>query len=160
MTDHDRLRILANQGDPIAIGQMYREAKRRGEAVVCVSPARQECDGGHYPVPLVGPDGEATGYMLWVTREAASPCAPAWDMQLRRSCDTDEPHPSLTTRIHRLMDMFGVSAHLAADLIDLVHYADAAAAESATGEQLDALAGIVGLERWPGESDADRKSVV
>lgn len=42
MTDRDRLRILADQGDPIAIGQLYREAKRRGESVVCVSPARQD----------------------------------------------------------------------------------------------------------------------
>lgn len=42
MTDRDRLRILADQGDPIAIGQLYREAKRRGEAVVCVSQVRQD----------------------------------------------------------------------------------------------------------------------
>lgn len=42
MTDRDRLRILADQGDPIAIGQLYREAKRRGEVVVCVSPERQD----------------------------------------------------------------------------------------------------------------------
>ena len=94
MTDRDRLRILADQGDPIAIGQMYREAKRRGDAVVCVSPARQD---------LTAPP--ASRPVSWAV-SPPSRCSPPWAYP---ECRLDVGEPQRGASAEQLRRVFDLS---------------------------------------------------
>lgn len=84
----DRLYILADQGDPIAIGELYRAAKRRGDAVVCVSPARQ-----YLTVPPL------SGGWGWVEVHVA-----AWAEQIGCELDVQRFREELTPQVLRFAE--------------------------------------------------------
>lgn len=94
MTDHDRLRILANQGDPIAIGELYREAKRRGEAVVCASTDSQS---------LTAPP--ASRAVSWVVAPPPR-CSPPWAYP---ECRLDVGEPQRGASAEQLRRVFDLS---------------------------------------------------
>ena len=137
MTDRDRLRILADQGDPIAIGQLYREAKRRGEAVVCAST-----DGQTLTVPPLS-SGSAGSLCVDLWRESGGRmlhvlCS-AYYPTVTVTVSTEAWAAHLQQRVDHLMTSLGLDTAQADDLTMLAMLA-------------------TGIPRAEGESDAEYRA--